>query len=526
MDPTFLNQCALRIKELQTAGLSERRRQAEENKLIVQIYAAMRKTVCLMVNRKGMASFLEDAEQQAHIAIYRACQTFDPNMASFSTYAHWQIRAELKSLELTMLPERRKIKLKHPFGIFSLSMPVRTADGDEGESGENFLVDEQAEDEVEHRAMVHIALSSMDRLFSGYIGRKYRSFCNTDPAIDAREREVIKLMRNRDIFFRNRILRQKFNDIAEIYGVSRERIRQIIQAIDKDLNGYFPVLDKQENIIPASKSAPLVMDERWAEVTDIYGHYSSEENCFVKRYHAAMAGPVEKPERIEIKRREPRVTVEETKSIQATVEAPAENNVEQVDFERVALQMAEINPANLNDNSDHPYLFEDSEIPIIHASTFKGLRAAVGGAMMMGALALASPVAAQQSRAIPPSDKIILTAEERSVGEKKPEIIVVRKSTSTTMKRKKYVAIPAKGKGAVWVAKVAEYDSVTEVSQHKNEVRQAHPELANLKAAVIPARDGKKPGLGFGPLTRQSADRICLSLKNKGVSCILVRLRS
>ena len=526
MDPTILNQCALRMKELQTAGLSERRRQAEENKLILQIYAAMRKTVCLMVNRKGMSAFLEDAEQQAQIAIYRACQTFDPAMASFNTYAHWQIRAELKALELTMLPERRKIKLKHPFGIFSLNMPVRGDIDENGEIGDFLLVDEQAEDDVEHRAMVHIALSAMDRLFSQYIGRKYRSFCNTDPAVDAREREVVKLMRNRDIFYRNRILRQKYNDIAEIYGVSRERIRQIIQAIDTDLDGYFPVLDKQENIIPATKTAPMTMDERWGEITEIYGFYTNEEICFVKRYHSAMAGPVEKPERLDIKRREPRIMVEETKSVESP---PAATNVESIDFDQVARELQAISPISRQSAEARNYLFDETDIPELSAAPArtarKGMRAAVGGAVMMGAMALATPAAAQQSRAIPPSDTIILTADEMPEVAKRPEVVVARKSVSAPRVEKKNVTA-AKDGGRVWVAKIAEYDSVEEVSQHKNEVRSAHSELASLKAAVIPARNGKKPGLGFGPLDRKTADRLCQSLKNKSVSCILVRLRS
>jgi DNA-directed RNA polymerase specialized sigma subunit len=514
MDSLALNQCAIRMKELQNSGLSDRRREAEENKLIVQIYSAMRNAVCLMVNKKGMSSFLEDAEQQARIAIYRACFTFDPEMASFNTYAHWQIRAELKALELTMIPERRKIKLKQKFSMFSLSMPIITPDGKEGDSAQSFLIDETSENLVEERAMVHIALSSMDRLFSQYIGKKYRAFCKNNVEQDARERRVLKLMRNRDVFYRNRILMQKFDDIAVMYGVSRERIRQIIKVIDRDLKGYFPVVVKEtKDILPPTRIVANFMDESWKEVCEIYGQYTDEEACLVKRYHLAMSAPMEKPELLEIIRKTGGFMVEETESFE-------QEKVDSIDFEEIDRELNEIS-CSIKSQATKEYLFDDDEIPVINKSSGNKMQKIIAGAVIAGTMAIASPVTAQHSRGIPPSDTIILAPHEMPQ-KPKPEV-TIQKSVVTPVKGK--YTIPEKPEGAVWVARVAEYNTAAEVSQNKEKIKSKYSELKDLKPAIIPAKSGKKPGLGFGPLTMQKASELCTKLKNKGVSCILVRLR-
>ena len=539
MESLALNQCAIRMKELQHSGLSDRRKEAEENKLIVQIYAAMRKTVCLMVSKKGMSLFLEDAEQQARIAIYRACFSFDPEMASFNTYAHWQIRAELKSLELTMIPERRKIKLKQKFSIFSVNMPIISSDKN-GESGQNYLIDETSENLVEENAMIHIALNSMNRLFSQYIGKKYRAFCKNNVEQDARERRILKLMRNRDIFYRNRILMQKLDDIAIMYGISRERIRQIIKVIDRDLKGYFPVIEKEtKEILPATRIVSNFMDESWEEVCEIYAQYTDEETCLVKRYHLAMAAPIEKPELLEIMRKNSSFMVEETESFeQAEVKSVNLESIdlestdfESIDLESVDLKTIDLKDINRNINEKNcsiktptirEYLFDDNEIPLIRKiSSDNKMKKIITSAMVAGVIAITSPVAAQHSRGLPPTDTIILAPHE--LPQKPKHKITIQKSLVTEVKGKYF--IPENPKDALWVARIAEYNTAKEVTQNKEKIKNKYSELKDLKPAIIPAHRNKKLGLGFGPLTIQKAKELCINLKDKGVNWVLVRLR-
>lgn len=216
---------ALRVSD---AGPSRKRR--DENRLMLRIADVLRPTVRKMTRQKGMIEVEEEVGQHAAIAIHNALGTWDGNISSFSTHVHWQLRAELRSLELQHFPERRKVCENIDVRMVHLNGPASEARGDESsEIGDVMNLDPEGYRAIEDNVDHGLVRRNIETAFARMVALKvaiFESEGSIEPA------PVIQVMRDIHIFIQRHLAEESANIVAGRHLITRERIRQITNKIE------------------------------------------------------------------------------------------------------------------------------------------------------------------------------------------------------------------------------------------------------------------------------------------------------
>lgn len=120
------------------------------------------------IRHYGFSLHVEDAQQCASIALYRALCDYDPEKSQFTTFLNWQIRGELQSLRFRIMKDYRPSTRKTAARTVSLNTSARGPDG-EPISLEHLLEDEDAHGRTEAGAADYLAVSAANALIDRYI---------------------------------------------------------------------------------------------------------------------------------------------------------------------------------------------------------------------------------------------------------------------------------------------------------------------------------------------------------------------
>lgn len=112
----------------------------------------------------GLGDCADDAAQACAIALHRAAERYDPARARFTTYANWQIRAELQALRLRLYGDPRCAGRR---GAVTLSYDALVDDG-----AGDWLADPAAEGATEGGARDALAALCADRLVAEWAQRR------------------------------------------------------------------------------------------------------------------------------------------------------------------------------------------------------------------------------------------------------------------------------------------------------------------------------------------------------------------
>ena len=127
-----------------------------------RLFELLQPRIAWLTRRYGLANMAEDAEQVCAIAIHRAVQAWEPDKASFSTLAHWQMRGELQSLRHRMMLDQRQS---------ARTAGVRTVAWHNKEGTERAevlaLAESGAHQAAERGASDFMARATIDRLLDG-----------------------------------------------------------------------------------------------------------------------------------------------------------------------------------------------------------------------------------------------------------------------------------------------------------------------------------------------------------------------
>lgn len=484
-------------------GLSTRRLEREESKLIVQVYALLKPVVRKLVARKNMLSMIQECEQHAYIAIHRAIDSWDSNISSFSTYVHWQIRAELGDLQHKMYPERRKVQTLVPVKMLELDRPMNTNDGNSATMGD-FLVDEIAETRVEDAASQYVAKHCLERIFSHYLARKQKAYESHEHDLAKIEEHRYNLMRNRDIYLRYRVGIgfkgiQKYKDIAAKYEISRERVRQIVARVEADLKGQLPALSEcGMHVIEATKQPPASIHPDWM--------------LFVMAFHNHHSN---------VDRFDPRLVDRETP---IPANAPRAVNsqpmIESLNVDPPAVPAVVV-----------PVDGQDRMKPVIVAMSMGRdidvrlhRKAGLLLTSLMAVTAMATPAAAQTSRAIPPEYEAATRPAEVVID----PIVRTREGARATARKRtesqdgmRYKVIPAsqvKANPSIWGIQVGRFADADALQKNWYKTRNSWNWLRGLYPFSV-SNKGKGVGLVFGPMNQEQAVGMCHEAKRVRMDC-------
>lgn len=260
----------------QNSELSERRRDLLKSRIVVSISDAMRGTWRKMIKRKNMQVADEDIQQHVRIAIVRSIENWKPEVASFSTFAHYQIMWEIGNYEHYAHPERRRIKVKYPLQFIELDRPMPNPDGDQVTSRVDFLQDENAEQDIEDYVERQQVLDYIERVLSVHIERRMAGMSRDSEGRFASEREIYTLCRDIDIFIQTKVASATHAQLSTIYDVTRERVRQIVANVENRLSPYLPERNGDEYEAPQE----IFKDARhplWNALISWYFHYSERD---------------------------------------------------------------------------------------------------------------------------------------------------------------------------------------------------------------------------------------------------------
>lgn len=216
---------------LRNSDLRPARRQREEDLLVYRISEVLKPTVRKMLRNKGMLDILDEGEQHGFIAIHAALNDWDATLSSFSTHVHWKLRAEMRTLELHHFPERRKVCENIDVQMIHLNKTCQEgSESNLDEIGnvmnldpEGYLSIEENVDAAMFRRNVEHALSTVayPRVMAYIAG----GFTDKGP--------VEKVMRDIHIYIQRNLADENANIVASTHAITRERIRQITNKVEK-----------------------------------------------------------------------------------------------------------------------------------------------------------------------------------------------------------------------------------------------------------------------------------------------------
>lgn len=144
-------------RQLSKGGSCKRSDNSREFECLLTLLSAR---IAGLIRQYRLGDMREDARQAAAIGVHRAVSTFDPEKARFTTYATWQIRAELQSLRHRMRLDQRASARNAGMKTVSLDSLNVGTDG----FAVFEIIDEAALPRIERAASDRLATTLMDRL--------------------------------------------------------------------------------------------------------------------------------------------------------------------------------------------------------------------------------------------------------------------------------------------------------------------------------------------------------------------------
>lgn len=472
---------------------AHRRRRALDD-AIFQLAHALRSTIRINTNRKGLGDHVEDVKQYAYIAILQALRTWDPSKSCFNTYVHWKMRGEFATAVQQLLPERRKVKTIVPVQTISMDMEMGGGDLGEGLDLHGILADENATDDIERNCATMRFMEILDRYFSHKFAAKdpVRDMVDVEAdaltiAHDAARPQRGRSMRDRDMYLRHHFSGETLDQIGRAHNLTRERVRQITTKIDADIRQYFP--DPRN---PRSVAKPIKnhLHPLWSEYLAAWEEYQrtmvtvANETAPLLPEHEADAVPaiveVLEPEQMEIDLPMPAAPVRETVSNVIVCRDPRPN----------------------------------APMPAIKRS----LTVLVAGMSMMSAAA-----SAQTSRAIPPED---VQSAQMADDDGVPPVAKTRRHASPAPRaRVQTVRIlkldNLRAPVQRWGVAVAEYPDVASMQRDWGRKRASWNMLAGLYPGAVPSPERGGYRLIFGPVEKGQAEGLCHEAKRAERPCVV-----
>ena len=478
--------------------LGPRRLEFERSKIIQEMLRIIKPSVRRLTLRKKMPKELScEVDQHTSIAITRALENWDQNIATFSTHVHWQIRAELQTLQHYAYPERRRLAVPTRIRFLELDRPYAGEEGDSFTMADH-LIDDSAEDDVQTGAQRYIALHAFERIFSHSIAKQMQ-------AHSINQKDQVKLaakrhgmMRNRWMYIRRTLGMETYEQIAQEYGITRERARQIIVGVENELKGMLPRYCKnEERVIPATRRPPEDVHPSWEYLlVDFY--MATGEDTRILGKDSPM------PTRIEEYDFRPRVLVEEA-DVGSVAMAPIEDVVE----ERIEAKPVYVDNVVKMPRPKRSFL-QDVAI------------AATAGALLTSAVA-----ANAQSRAIPPETQMVQTVQTIESPGSTNEARPVRKAVARRQGERVSPVVDITRISVAqpsWGVRIADYQSADGAKGAGNGERKSWQWLRGLRAAYIaPSSASESHGIAFGPLSQAQANGMCHEAKRMAKPCVVVR---
>lgn len=505
MEYSKLEVYAKRMLEL-SAGKHEfgpKRLAAEKDRLVYDMHRLLRASINKMVGSKSIRNFPQEVQQHSMIAIHQALADWNPSIATFSTHVHWRIRAELATLNHAMFPERRKVKVKQPIQILELDRPFYRED-DEADSFLDMMRDETAEDDVEAEARVHMALHALERVLSHYVAQQISS-CSNHADLGKTADRRLNFMRDRDIYVRRHLGLQTFDEIAKDIGVTRERVRQIIVKINKDLRHALPHLDKKV-VVEATRPTPTDIHPEWPLYAAEYHARTGIDPRLIGRDTPLPAWVCEDAAPAGAK-----VVIEHIET-QGILVAPTDEYVDRIEAEPAPTEQMD--------------LALDPEIRIAKIAVLRHV-VHVGAAAAFATMAL--PAAAQTSRALPPdAGPVVIDGQSISAAVQPYAVRHTAQRVDAHRDRGTHEG-PLEPNGRIvtsrpsWGVRVAEYPSFDAAKAGWSAERRSWNWIHGLYPAYF-APDAKiaTHGVAFGPLTREQAYGLCHEAKRVSKPCHVV----
>lgn len=500
MEYVDLENYATRMQELTKfqPEMKPHRLRAEQSKLMYDMLRILKPSLHRLTSRKHMTVALRDEiEQHAAIAITRAIEDWDSEKATFSTYVHWKIMAELQTLQWVEFPERRKLMLQQPLRFLELDRPMRGSEGDDDFTLGQTLISANGEEDVESNAREHIAMHCFERVFSHYISKQmqaYRANQNDQQKIEIKQSG---LMRNRWIYICRVIHMETYETIAKRHDITRERIRQVIKEIDDDLRGQLPrYCKKSDSVIHATRMPPEDLHEDWDGMLISFYMETGIDSRLINRDSELPTRPV--AEVVETVK----VTVEEISDEQAVNDRVNENHVDAAPANNV-VELVRRRPQQLS-------LFQGA-----------GLAIAAGATMM-------SAAANAQSRALPPAAAIEAseTATKRSADLPKVSRILpktpTRKMTRTFSPQALDKIVTAR---PAWGVGMGSYPKLDALRTDAIKQQRTWPWLNGLTVAYSQKGSDQYRAV-FGPLTKEQANGLCHEAKRHERTCTVMNYGS
>lgn len=490
-----------------SGGLKPYRLAAEQDRLAREMQRILKPSIRRLAARKNMTKDIQDEiDQHTFIAICRALRDWDPEIATFSTHVHWKVRAELQTLQHFEFPDRRRLAVPVKINFLELDRPYTGDDGSTYTMAD-YLVDEDAEDMVESAARRHVALHTFERVFSHAIARQMQAYCinqNDQDKIAARRHN---LMRNRWIYIRRTLGLETYEQIAQEYSVTRERARQIIIGVDKEMKGQLPRYCKDSNqIVSATRMPPEDVHPSWDYMLiDFYMATGEDTRLFGRE--------TPMPSRVDAYDFRPEVHVESQTAEEMLVELRAEHEVE--------APVAEVRDA------DRQVEVAAAVDNVVKMPLMRGgiLRQATLG-VIAGAMLTSAVAANAQSRAIPPEVETVRSNETTSDAAAKPH--QVKRAMSQARASGDRVS-PMVNMDRIlvtqpsWGVRIANYSSAQQARKEWRDDTKSWQWLRGLRAAYMTPTAGGDHGVAFGPLSQGQAAGMCHEAKRLSKPCQVVR---
>jgi len=486
-------------------GLKPRRLAAEQDRMASEMHRILKPSIRRLASRKNMTRDIQDdIDQHTYIAICRALRDWNPDIATFSTHVHWKVRAELQTLQHFEFPDRRRLATPQRISFLELDRPYTGDDGSTYTMAD-YLIDETSEDMVESEARRHVAMHTFERVFSHGIAKQMQQYCINQTDQDKIAARRHSLMRNRWIYIRRTLGLETYEQIAQEYKVTRERARQIIIGVDKEMKGQLPRFCKDTNqVIAATRMPPEDIHPSWDYMLiDFYMATGEDTRLFGRE--ASM------PTRVDSYDFRPEVQI----SVQSTQEMLME-----FDRETVATVQEPVSAVP----EPIAAVVEPSNVIPMPVPRGRILRQATVGAIA-GAMLTAAVAANAQSRAIPPEAQGTRPAEitvdpvarTHAAPRSTPRVRASTRVAPIVAMTDIVVGRPS------WGVRIANYASAQQARSQWTTETRGWQWLRGLRAAYIAPVGAGTHGVAFGPLSEAQAAGMCHEAKRYAKPCQVVR---
>lgn len=491
-----LDAVANELVSIRENNISSNRKKSLEGNIIMRLQQMLKPTIRKMSKRKGMIEHLEEMEQVSLIAIHQASQTWNPKLSTFSTYVHWQLRAEFRSLELTLFPQRRKVCKDINVKIWSINAPKNS--DNEKENGESFICDPCSVENPEYSAEALMAKQTIETAFARHMAKIVRkAYKNIE-----NKKTIVTAMRNIDIYRKKEIDDYPSEQLASVHNVTRERIRQVTSDVEKILKRNLADMQKNSSIRTKEEN------QLWLDAVAIYKDETGIDIRISREEAIDTVWGNDLPQMYKLPR------IEEIDSRRAmyrkgmkfekmNFKAPKRYiNTREKDLATIRIS-EEIKSNKIREEKRKKRLKDarkSREVERAKKSEPKRSNVTASICGLAAAITLNMPVqVAAQSRAIPP--------KEQNENEIKFPGKILKVDDERT-----------------WLVKLSdklEYDNYINTALR---LQEQNRELQGLSLIQIPRDKGKT--IAFGPLDKRGANRICRLLKMREQDCLMVRLSS